>query len=91
MTKIPEDFQKVIDQRRKEAAAAGMSLRDYFAAHAPRNVIGEPIDYPDLAAGIIGDNCPDEGKPLEQLKWSMKVEAFARYAYADAMLKERAK
>jgi hypothetical protein len=66
----------------------GMSLRDYFAAHAPQptdNEIGsqQSIDR--------SRNPHNDGPPKPQLRSREQVIAFLRYQYADAMLKERSK
>jgi len=56
---------------------SGMSIRDYFAIHAPTNEIGKylSIQMPS------GTNITFKDTDYEQ----------ARYKYADAMLKERNK
>jgi hypothetical protein len=67
---------------------AGMTLRDYFAAHAPTGDDGvtTPQTIKELEEFI--------GIPSGTYKWLVHwpiVVAKARYAYADAMLRERAK
>lgn len=69
-----------------------MSLRDYFAAHAPRQT---PHDGSDTNwSARISEACEELGIDRDehmndpQAFWS-KVEAARRYAYADAMLRAR--
>lgn len=68
--------------------ATGMSLRDYFAAHAPGDLIHTPHESIAEGEATIGRPYPAEGV-IEQGKWAMEVEAKVRYMYADAMLKAR--
>jgi len=63
-----------------------MTLRDYFAAHCPSDLA--KCNVQSDAEKIAGPYPPDEDFPA-QLIWNNKVEAFLRYAYADAMLHER--
>lgn len=63
------------------AMQPGMSLRDYFAAHAPvtfDQVVQTYCNYPNMAH-------PDERKTIRF------IEALLRYEYADAMLAARQK
>jgi hypothetical protein len=67
----------------------GMSLRDYFAAHAPKQV---PDDATSayLWAERCGVATPDGVSDM--LAWSMfwtACESVLRYRHADAMLKAR--
>jgi hypothetical protein len=64
-----------------------MSLRDYFAAHCPNDLIDRGNG--GQKAKIIGRPQPSDFH--EMLKWNSEVEAFIRYQYADAMLAEREK
>ena len=69
-----------------------ISLRDYFAAHCPDNIlndtscreaderlIGEP--YPYNRQGI-----PTPEERMACIMWGLKVTTRRRYMYADAML-----
>lgn len=60
----------------------GMSLRDYFAAHAPEEALILPSTLGDCAT-FIGVEKFDNTK-----HWPL-VNAKARYIYADAMLQAR--
>lgn len=62
----------------------GMTLRDYFAAHAPHDALGLPIKVEEAAArlGIPAANYRAEHH------WH-QVVAQARYVFADAMMKAR--
>lgn len=63
----------------------GMSLRDYFAAHAP-----EPSqDMIDLHHRLDMSRDPHNDKGLRRS--GIQIAASLRYAYADAMLAERIK
>ncbi len=57
---------------------AGMTLRDYFAAKALEAIVNK---------------FPAEQGEVTKVEWQHKYDAAARgaYAYADSMLKERAK
>lgn len=68
-----------------------MTLRDYFAAHAPHDLISDAIDHRETAKHLIGRTFPEGRNPVEQMQWSVAVEAAVRYAYADAMLVMRGK
>ena len=66
--------------------AAGMTLRDYFAAHAPKEVR-------DLDGWKVSD-CAEalglpEGVAYNWLKHYIPLIAKLSYEYADAMLKAR--
>jgi len=72
--------------------AAGMTLRDYFAAHIPTD--------PDAPIGqraaelLLGRPCPKaseskEADPREVLLFWTEAEAAFRYFRADAMLRAR--
>ena len=65
----------------------GMSLRDYFAAHAA-------IDHDEVgvryAAAIVGRDMPDfAGDPLGNSTFWAEYRARMRYIEADAMLAAR--
>lgn len=62
----------------------GLSLRDYFAAHASHEDIGAP-DTVGGCAKLLGIP-PSEYD--ETVDW-VRVVAKARYQYADAMLRAR--
>lgn len=67
-----------------ESLYDGMSLRDYFAAHAP--------PMPQGLREIVNLSAKrDEGKGTFNFGLYAKWEAEWRSCYADAMLKERAK
>ncbi len=71
------DTKGRIEPQRMERRAPGMSLRDYFAAQALQAVIREigSASVKEVADGIRAGG----------------TESKTAYAYADAMLKERAK
>ena len=55
-----------------------ITVRDQASVHAVSRALGiEPFNIND----------PDE----EKIKWAFKMNAAARYAYADAMMEARAK
>ncbi len=64
----------------------GMTLRDYFAAHAPREAINA------ISGTSIEDAAKFIGVTVEEYnyrKHAHLVDAKARYIYADAMLMAR--
>lgn len=63
-----------------------VSLRDYFATHAPASEIVVPDTIQDCAMYLGIDPRDYNGD-----QHYPRVVARARYAYADAMLAERAK
>jgi len=68
--------------------AKGMSLRDYFAAQAPQDAIENLIgDSRASAADFLGITFEAYSSALHYVP----AVAKARYAYADAMIAERAK
>lgn len=71
---FPHDNQELGDKHR--IAQPGMSLRDWFAAHATEQDIEHHREL----------SLDDESQPY----WK-RSRAAARYAHADAMIAERAK
>lgn len=72
-----------------EVRAYGMTLRDYFAASAPK---------PWKDGAVLKDLCEVAGVPYadpdaapDVYALILQCEARMRYAYADAMLAERAR
>jgi hypothetical protein len=79
-----------------EWGVGGMSLRDWFAAHAPEQV--DKDRTPPEAAEFLGVPLPGGFKedepngglsPNDWRVWWLRVDAVARYQYADAMLSAR--
>jgi len=66
--------------------APGMSLRDYFAIHADQMDLSVPVTV-DECAKLLGIK-PEEYR--NELHYP-EVAARCRYAFADAMLKERSR
>lgn len=66
---------------------AGMTLRDYFAAHASENDISHYFDRIQGVARVV--NRPDGGRQVLTDK-PEGARQTARYLYADAMLNARA-
>lgn len=64
----------------------GMTLRDYFAIHAPSDALFLPLDTVAEVSSYLGE-IPRMGKMPSN--WKAKVQAKARYRFADAMLKAR--
>lgn len=60
----------------------GMTLRDYYAAHAPVDVKMALVAWGDPK--LAGPPSDDEGRAAFMAVW-----ALLRYDYADAMLEER--
>lgn len=66
---------------------AGLSVRDYFAAHAPV----EALDLPRETAADVRAYLNESSRYGEMpANWKHRVQAKARYRYADAMLRARA-
>ena len=66
----------------------GMELRDFFAAHAQQDALPTFNSVDDLEA-YMGSTMPRD--TLGAVLWGMAAGAKMRYAYADAMMKERSK
>lgn len=91
-----DNDQQAFPLHDRDDALKGMTLRDYMAAHAPKQ-LDEGVT-PDGASQFLGiplpDGC-DNGKPNKGLsdsewrKWWLKVEVTARYQFADEMLAAR--
>jgi hypothetical protein len=66
----------------------GLSLRDYFAAHADISDFdfGNNVDE---AAKTLGVVMPTDNSLAEMVKFSLKIAAALRFAQADAMLAAR--
>ena len=68
----------------------GMSLRDYFAAHANIGNVDELT--PQMGTAVLGRACPDWAVDAHGcLVWWAEYRAALRFIEADAMLKERDK
>lgn len=67
------------------ALERGMSLRDYFAVHAPEPKNGEVQALADMdrAANPHGDSYKPKVRTWEE------IGCYLRYRYADSMLKAR--
>jgi hypothetical protein len=68
---------------------SGMSLFEYFAAHAPKQV---PDDACDVERWSRMCACPLPENADDHVAWTefwARCEAVLRYRYADAMLAER--
>lgn len=66
---------------------AGMSLRDYFAAHAP-----EPSDaLVSVQHSFDRGRNPHNEPHKPPVRNDVEIRAYLRYQWADAMLAERAK
>ena len=71
------------------SAAQGMSLRDYFAAHAPQPA---EVSLLFVAEAIVGYPMPQWPEDLAgYCKFWDTYRARRAYQFADAMLAERAK
>lgn len=71
----------------QQGAYEGMSLRDYFAIHAP-----EPsADRVKLNLELDRGRNPYNEPHKAHLRSEYEIRADLRYAYADAMLKARTK
>lgn len=73
--------------KEQQALVLAVPLRDYFAAHAPAEVLN--IFCHDTECNPPDDPFPKKGNGWDYLLWRMRRECAARYAYADAMLKVR--
>lgn len=69
-------------------SADGMTLRDYFAIHAP-----EPdVEAIRLQQDIDRSRNPhNDGPPKPRIRDGYEIRSALRYRYADAMLAERSK
>lgn len=65
----------------------GMSLRDWFAGHAPSHRVDFPS--PEMAAAFAGLPTPDGNDATAVAALSAAIQAKLAYIYADAMLTER--
>lgn len=68
-------------------ASGGMSLRDYFAAHAPQHRV--EFDGPDQLLEFLGTKNVSPGGLEGKARDAARVQAKLAYIYADAMIKER--
>ena len=75
------------DLSRQQGAYGGMSLRDYFAIHAPEPSTERVTAQQTLDRGRNPHN--DSYKP--RLRTELEIKSDLRYSYADAMLKARIK
>ena len=68
--------------------STGMTLRDWFATHAPKEV-----NFPSSAeaAEFVGIPVPAAGDIEANMALSAAISAKISYAWADAMLAERSK
>ncbi len=71
----------------KEPIMGGMMLRDYFAAKALQGMLSDPSATSRGCAEAIAQDFASGRTPTSFLE----VTAQSAYAYADAMLAERAK
>lgn len=86
----PNDVNKVIHNK-------GMTLRDYFAAHAPivedSRVIEEVEGFPVFDNSGYFNGSPSakirESQRQQQLKWMRQARIKWRWQYADAMIAAR--
>ena len=70
--------------------ANGMTLWDWYAAHAPED--GVNFNSPESAAEATGISVPeDTNDTLAMVEFAAAVKAWIDGKYADAMLAERAK
>jgi len=69
-------------------ASGGMSLRDYFAAHAPQHRV--EFDTIDQMLDFLGTKNVTPGGMVGNAIDAAKVQAKLAYIYADAMLAARA-
>ena len=87
MTRKIEDGGSAFPNPYQLAANQGMTLRDYFASKAPLHDL--KLGGADAAAEYARMPIPTTTEELMAV--AMTCAAKASYAYADAMLKERAK
>lgn len=90
-------FPIVSDSGMKMESAEGMSLRDYFAEHAPispavsngiaKHLVGRA--RPQYKAYMEDDHEAMMQFELDSLRFSQELDAAIRYMHADAMLAER--
>ena len=67
----------------------GMTLRDYFATHAPQHRVD--FDSPQQMLDFLGRKNVSPGGMEGKAHDAAAVQAKLNYIYADAMLAERAK
>lgn len=80
----PDAGEEHFSQR---SAYMGMSLRDYFAAHAPL----ESLKFQDTNAAAKFASLPPPENDEELIALGMAIAAKASFIYADAMLEARKK
>jgi hypothetical protein len=80
-------FPLVAEYGPKLDSSAGMSLRDYFAIHAPEP--DQEMIRTEQSIDRMANPHNDSYKP--QLRDSLTIKAQLRFRYADAMLAEREK
>lgn len=66
----------------------GASMRDYFAANFRFDGDGFSVAY---AEALMDEPMPVQATVKERFDWWLIAEAKYRYAFADAMLRERGK
>ena len=90
-------LKEELDAAKREAAGvriAGMTLRDYFAAHAPAQVLTSDASVSwdqeiRIACKDLGVSRAESNFDNDSLGFWCRVDAFRRYRYADAMLDAR--
>jgi hypothetical protein len=92
MTTTPKDGGQAFPVSWPESSPTfGMTLRDWFAAHAP----GLDEDASRITAEALAGPAPeafDEKNPENMrlwFEWWARADASARYIHADAMIAER--
>lgn len=65
-----------------------LSIRDFFAATVGSSDL-MAINEPESQKALLGESWNNDWTIEKQISFNMRMEAKLRYAYADAMLKER--
>ena len=66
----------------------GASMRDYFAATYSIDPDGFTVAQAEM---VMGEKMPEFDSVMSRFDWWLTAEAKYRYAFADAMLRERGK
>ena len=66
----------------------GATMRDYFAASITMQDDDLCVAYAEV---LMGEQMPQFSSPKHRFDWWLAAQAKYRYAYADAMLRERGK
>lgn len=88
MTEQPENPPVFPQSCAPDGAFGGMEMRDYFAANFRFDGDGFSVAY---AEALMGEPMPVQATVKERFDWWLTAEAKYRYAFADAMLRERGK